>query len=485
MSGDTNGSEQLSPLQRALFAVRDMRAQLEVIEQARSEPVAVIGLACRFPGGADHPDTFWRLLHDRVDAISEIPPDRWDVDSYYDPNPDAPGKMTSRFGGFLEQVDRFDAQFFGISPREAVSMDPQQRVLLEVAWEALEQAGQVPDALVGSQTGVFVGISTTDYAQLITRSDLTHLDAYTATGNCLNAAAGRLSYLLGLRGPSMAVDAACASSLVAVSLACQSLRGRECSMALAAGVNLILSPDGHIALSKSRAMAPDGRCKTFDAAADGYVRGEGCGVVVLKRLSDALAHADPILAVIRGTAVQQDGRSSGLTVPNGPAQQALIRAALTDANVRPAEVSYVEAHGTGTALGDPIEVRALGAVMSEGRPADKPLLIGSVKTNIGHLESAAGMAGLIKVILSLQHQEIPAHLHLREINPDIDLAQIPAAMPTEPTPWLPVDGRRIAGVSAFGISGTIAHVVVEDAPASGAAVPDQPEEEQAYLVPLS
>ena len=324
-------------------------------------------------------------------------------------------KRGPRWGGYLEGLEQFDPQFFGITPREAASMDPQHRLVLEVAWEALEHAGQPPDRLAGSATGVFVGITGTEYQQLLMRSaDPAILDAYVMTGNFLNAAAGRLAYVLGLQGPCAAVDTACSSSLVAVHLACQSLRAGECRMALAGGVNVVLSPEMLVCFSRWGMLAPDGRCKTFDASANGFVRSEGCGVVVLKRLSDAVADGDRVLAVLKGSAVNQDGRSSGLTVPNGEAQKALLRAALENAGVKPAQVSYVEAHGTGTALGDPIEVEALAAVFGEGRPADRPLAIGSMKTNLGHLESAAGIAGLIKVILSLEHSEIPPHLHLTQ-----------------------------------------------------------------------
>ena len=433
---------------------------------ASAEPIAIIGAGCRFPGGVTSPAEFWDLLHDGVDAISEVPADRWDIDAYYDPDPKAPGKMVTRSGGFVTGVDRFDPQFFGIAPREASGMDPQQRLLLEVCWEALEHAAEPADKLHGSNTGVFVGISTNEYVQLqMRRSDAADLDAHVGTGGAVSVAAGRLSYTLGLQGPAMAVDTACSSSLVAVHLACQSLRQRECDMALAGGVNLILAPEGNVILSRARMLSPEGRCKTFDAGADGYVRGEGCGVVVLKRLSEAVAAGDRVLAVIRATAVNQDGRSSGLTVPNGPAQETLIRQALATAGVAPAEVDYVEAHGTGTSLGDPIEARALGNVFAEGRamPAIR-LLIGSVKTNIGHLESAAGIAGLIKTALALHQGEIPAHLHLRSINPLISLEAIPAIIPTASTPWPAGERRRFAGVSSFGFSGTNAHAVLEEAP---------------------
>ena len=460
----------LTPEQQALVTVRAMKARLEQVEQARTEPIAIVGMGCRFPGGATDPQAFWRILRDGVDAITEVPPDRWDVDAFYDPDPEAAGKMYTRYGAFVADIDRFDAQFFGVSGREAVSMDPQQRLLLEVGWEALEDAGLAPDRLAGSETGVFVGISTSDYGvRLLKTGDPTLLDAYFGTGNASNAAAGRLSYVLGLEGPCLAVDTACSSSLVAVHLACQSLRQRECDAALAAGVNLVLTPDITINFSRARMMAPDGRCKTFDAAADGYVRGEGCGVVVLKRLSDALAHGDRVRALIRGSAVNQDGRSGGFTAPSERAQETVIRKALAASGVAPAEVSYVEAHGTGTALGDPIEAQALAAALRPGRAPDQPLLLGSVKTNVGHLEAAAGIAGLIKVVLALEHGEIPPHLHFERWNPHVVLDGFPVVIPTACRPWAPVSGRRIAGVSSFGFSGTNAHVVVEQAPAPAPA----------------
>ena len=307
----------------------------------------MVGIGCRFPGGANTPEAFWKLLHDGTDAITEVPAERWDVDAYYDSDPEAPGKMYTRWGGFLPKVDTFDAHFFGITPREAVSMDPQQRLVLEVGWEALEHAGLAPERLAGSLTGVFIGISGNEYVYLQQQAgDRANMDLYISTGNALNVAAGRLSYILGLQGPSMAIDTACSSSLVAVHLACQSLRTGDCNLALAGGVNLILIPDVTVMFSNAHMMAADGRCKTFDASADGYVRSEGCGIVVLKRLRDALADGDNILALIRGTAVNQDGRSSGLTAPNGLAQQAVIRKALANARVEPGQVDYVEAHGT-------------------------------------------------------------------------------------------------------------------------------------------
>ena len=399
MSETSDKNAQLSPVKRAIVELRRARGRIEALERAKSEPIAIIGAGLRFPGGANDLENFWRLLRDGIDTVTEVPADRWDIEAFYDPDPDAPGKMSTRWGSFLDDVDKFDADFFGISPREAVTMDPQQRLLMTVAWEALENAGQSPQRLMGSSTGVFVGIAGTDYLQMqLQRSSYEEIDAYLASGSCHSVAAGRLSYFLGLQGPSIAVDTACSSSLVAVHLACQSLRSGECNLALAGGVNLILSPEMVINFSKARMMAADGRCKVFDAAADGYVRGEGGGIVVLKRLSDAEKDGDRILAVIRGSAVNQDGRSNGLTAPNGPAQQAVIRQALSNAEVKPAEVDFVETHGTGTALGDPIEVQALAAALGEGRGQDRPLTIASIKTNIGHLESAAGVAGLMKVV---------------------------------------------------------------------------------------
>jgi acyl transferase domain-containing protein len=408
MSNTSDRVEQLSPSQRLLLALKEARTKLEAVERSKTEPIAIVGMGCRFPGGACDPDAFWQLLRDGGDAMVEVPRDRWNIDDYYNPDPDAPGKMYTRKGGFLQQVDQFDPLFFGISPREAVSMDPQHRLLLQVGWEALERAGQAPSQLVGSRTGVFVGIGQMDYAQLqLNSSDTKSISAYDGTGNGFCFAPGRLSYVLGLHGPSMAIDTACSSSLVAIHQACQSLRAGECDLALAGGVQLMLSPASSIFLSRTHALSPDGCCHTFDAAANGFARGEGCGILVLKRLSDAEVNRDNILALIRGSAVNHDGPSSGLTVPNGSAQQAVIRQALENAKVTPTSVSYVEAHGTGTSLGDPIEVRALAAVLGEGRASDNPLVIGSVKTNIGHLEAASGVAGIIKIVLSFQHDEIP------------------------------------------------------------------------------
>ena len=469
-SSPAAGAEVLTPLKRAFLALEDAQSRLAAMERAVREPVAVIGLGCRTPGGGDDSASFWQLMRDGVDAIAPIPSDRWDAEALYDPDPGTPGRIATRAGGFLESIDGFDPAFFGISPREAQGMDPQQRLLLEVCWEALEHAGQAPDRLEHTPTGVYMGMCSSDYAYMqLKTEDATLLDAHFTSGIAHSILSGRISYLLGLQGPSLTIDTACSSSLVAVHLACQALRSGDCRMALAGGVNLILSPDLYIALSHSRMLAPDGRCKTFDAAADGFARAEGCGVVVLKRLADALADGDRILAVIRGSAVNQDGPSSGLTAPNGPAQEAVIREALARSGLAPRQVGYVEAHGTGTQLGDPLEVHALGAVFGADREPDQPLLIGSVKTNIGHLEGAAGVTGLIKLVLSLQHRAIPSHLHFRNPSPHIAWADLPLRVPTDLVPWQPIDGRRIGGISSFGFSGTNAHVVVEEAPDAVAA----------------
>lgn len=450
-------------LRDASLALDRLRTRAEQLEREKTEPIAVVGIGCRFPGGADSPDRFWDLLREGRDAISEVPRDRWDIDEYYDPDPEASGKMYARHGGFIEQVDAFDAQFFGISPREAASMDPQQRLLLEVAWEALEHAGIRPDSLAGSLTGVFLGISTSDYSQMLAANGAQSSDLYAGTGNAFSVASGRLSYVLDLQGPCVSVDTACSSSLVATHLAVESLRRQECTLALVGGVNLILSPSLTAVMCKGRMLSFDGRCKTFDKAADGYVRGEGCGVLVLKRLRDARTAGDRVLAVIRGSATNQDGRSSGLTAPNGVAQEAVLKAALRNAGVAPAQVGFIEAHGTGTSLGDPIEMRALASVMGEGRPTDSALLVGAVKTNIGHLEAAAGISGLIKVVLALDRGEIPPHLHFSTPSPHIPWNEIPVRVATTLQPWAEIQGRRIGGVSSFGFSGTNVHVVLEQA----------------------
>lgn len=453
----------LSPVKRALLEIRELRARVAELEAAAREPLAIVGLAIRAPGGVVDAASLERLLWGGVDAIGPIPSDRWNLAEWYDADPTIPGKMTTREGGFIDGVDRFDAEFFGITAVEAASMDPQQRLSLELAWEALEDAAVAPSSLSGSRTGVYLGIANGDYGRaLFAQPEL--IDPYFSQGNAFSVASGRIAYVLGLQGPAVSVDTACSSSLVALHLACQGLRRGECDRALVGGVNLILGPEVNVNFSKAGMMAADGRCKTFDAAADGYVRGEGGVFVVVRRLRDAVAEGDRILAVVRGSAINQDGRSNGLTAPNGPAQEAVLRAALADAGVAPAQVGYVETHGTGTSLGDPIEVNALGAVMREGRDPARPLAIGAVKTNVGHLEAAAGLVGLAKAVLALQRREIPPHLHLKVPNPYIDWAQLSLTVPTVTTAWPAGEGTRIAGVSSFGFSGTNAHVVLEEAP---------------------
>ncbi|GCE51339.1 type I polyketide synthase [Thermosporothrix hazakensis] len=470
-----DGPKQLTPLQQALLTIRNLRKKLETIEQVRKEPIAIIGMGCRFPGGGNSPEAFWNLLETRQDAIDLIPDTRWNPETFYDADPDTPGKMNTRRGGFLQDIEQFDASFFGLSPREAVHMDPQQRLLLEVAYEACEHAGIDALGLSGSRTGVFVGVhsQSMDYF-LMELSNPSQIEAYSSTGTAHNVIAGRLSYFLNLKGPSIAVDTACSSSLVALHLACQSLRTGESDLAFAGGVNLILRPEVSICFSKLHMLAPDGRCKPFDARADGFVRGEGCGVLLLKRLSDAIRDHDPILALIRGSSLNQDGRSAGLTAPNSLSQQQVIAQALAHASLSPAQISYVETHGTGTSLGDLIEIEALAQALGTVGP---PCLLGAVKSNIGHLEAAAGIAGCIKVILSMQHELIPANLHFERCNEHIHLQGTRLQIAQEATPWKRGDTPRFAGVSSFGWSGTNAHLILSDykqeneAPAPPSTVP--------------
>ncbi|MFI5528203.1 type I polyketide synthase [Kitasatospora sp. NPDC051853] len=467
-------------LTTALAAIRQLRGRLESLENATREPVAIVGLGCRLPGGTDSPDALWELMTHRVDAVTEVPASRWDVDGFHDPDPATPGRMTARHGGFIDRVDEFDPYFFGISPREAARMDPQQRHFLEVAWEALEDAGLTREALQGSGTGVFVATNSSDYQQLQLRDPM-GIDTFTAAGSANSLIPNRLSYLFDLRGPSLTVDSACSSSLVAIHLAVQSLRGRECDAAVVGGTNLILSPVPTMTFDKIHALSGDGRCKTFDARADGYVRGEGIGVVVLKRLSDAVAAGDRIRAVIRGTAVNQDGLTNGLTAPNGLAQRAVIVQALRNARLEPHQVTMVEAHGTGTALGDPIEVEALDEVY--GAAAGEPCAIGSVKTNIGHLEAGSGLAGLLKAALCMERRQIAPNLHFEELNPHIALADgSRLTVPTAPRAWDVPDDCRHAAVSSFGAGGTNAHVVLGPAPA---AEPVPAPDSGVHLLPVS
>lgn len=460
----------------ALHKIDDLTARLEIAEKTGTEPIAVVGMGCRLPGGVNNPDEFWELLHDGKSGIVRVPPERWDADALYTEDHTVAGTICNREGGFLTswQPDEFDADYFSITPREAAAMDPQQRLFLEVALEALENAGIAPHTIRGTQTSVFVGVTAYDY--MLTMSGVVRpedLDAYVLTGNAANFAAGRMAYLLGARGPAVVLDTACSSSLVAIHLACQSLRWRESDMALVGGTNLLLSPGTSIACSRWGMLSPEGQCKTFDASADGYVRSEGCGVVVLKRLSDAQRDGNRILAVVRGSAVNQDGASSGVTVPNGPAQQALLRQALASAKLTPADIDYIEAHGTGTPLGDPIELDSLSKVFSD-REGGRPLVLGSVKTNLGHLEAAAGIAGFMKTVLALGHRHIPRHLNFHTLTPHASEGVAQLSIASEGMEWPATDRPRRAGVSSFGVSGTNAHVVIEQAPDLPAPQPVSP-----------
>jgi phthiocerol/phenolphthiocerol synthesis type-I polyketide synthase D len=459
---------------RAYALIKQLERRLADAERAVPEPIAIVGMDCRFPGSANSPQAFWRLLAERGDATRPFPQER---------RGGAP-VTAPVFGAFLDDVDQFDAGFFGITPREARMLDPQQRLLLETSWRALEHAGQAPDKLVATRTGVFVGMSMLEYGRLMEEAACDLTEVYAATGNALNTAAGRIAFVLGLQGPCLSIDTACSSSLVALHTACRSLRGRECDLALAGGVNLVLLSRWSHVMSGWGLMAADGRCKTFDASADGFVRSEGCGMVALRRLADAEARGDRILAVILGSAVNHDGHSSGLTVPNGLAQQALIRAALDDAGLQPDAIDYVEAHGTGTPVGDPIEVEALAHAIGRGRADGPPLLIGSVKTNIGHAEAASGIAGVMKVVLGLQHQSIPPHLHFSTPNPAIPWTLAPLRVTTDATAWPRSARRRVAGISSFGFSGTNAHVIVGE-PLEAAGAPHAGEDRPVHVLTMS
>ena len=450
---------ELSANKQALLKIRELREQIAELQRdqpAAFEPIAIVSMACRFPRRATTPEAFWESLIAQTDEVSEIPADRWDPEAFHDDDPEVPGKMYARKGVFLDSIDQMDPEFFGISPREATWVDPQQRLLMEVGWEALERAGWKSEK-IGASTGIFVGWMHNDYQNEASDSFL-NLNPYIATGAAGSFLCGRLAYYLGLQGPSVAVDTACSSSLVALHLACQSLQLRDCDQALVGGVNVICSPTTNILTCKLKALSPNGHSRAFDAAADGYLRGEGCGVVTVKRLADAEQDGDPILGVISGSAIGHNGFSSGLTAPNPKAQENVIRQALQRAKLSPTDVSYLEAHGTGTELGDPIEMRAAAAALTGTRTTDNPLLVGSVKTNIGHLEAAAGMAGLMKVLLSLQHDCIPGQLNFETPNPHIAWDSTPVKVLTDATDW--PSEKRVAGVSAFGMSGTNAHVVV-------------------------
>ena len=451
-------------IKRCLNSNNDPEGDLGVFAEPTRQPIAIVGIGCRFPGGADDPESYWELLAKGVDAITEIPPDRWNMDRFYDPDPGTPGKSYARHGGFIKGIDLFDPAFFGISHREASFMDPQQKLLLEVAWEALEDAGLVIDRKIPTNAGVFIGISSYDFLKIQPGLwDMESFNAHSGTGIAFSIAANRISYALNLTGPSLAVDTACSSSLMAVHLACESLWKKECRLALAGGVNVLLSPESYVSFCRLSMLAPDGRCKTFDARADGYVRGEGAGLVVLKTLAQAVRDHDSIYALIRGSVANQDGRTPGITVPNILSQEALLRQACQAAGINPGDVTFIEAHGTGTPVGDPIEAQAIGTVLGKEHPAEIPCFVGSVKTNIGHLESAAGAAGLIKAALMVKRRMIPPNLHFKEPNPQIDFAGLHLCVPVSLLAW-PEHQPVIASVNSFGFGGTNAQVILSSPP---------------------